>query len=224
MRKNSRRYDILIFDFDGVLVESNEIRFSGFRQLFCDYPDAYVEQLMQFVRANGGLSRYAKIAYFYRDVLKISLSESHLHALASDYSALVKEHILAAPAVNGSVEFLQTHQEDYTLAIVSGSDQTELRAVCQARKIDGYFVDILGSPTEKALNLSNLLINRGWQKDGCLYIGDSTNDYLAARMVGIDFLGRNSGLTDWHALNGVPCIEHLGMLSKYLSTYNLREI
>ena len=41
------KYKHIIFDFDGVLVESNEIRFNGFRKLFKDYPRSQVEQLVR---------------------------------------------------------------------------------------------------------------------------------------------------------------------------------
>ena len=32
------KYQYILFDFDGVLVESNEIRFNGFRKLFMGNP------------------------------------------------------------------------------------------------------------------------------------------------------------------------------------------
>ena len=40
------KYRHIIFDFDGVLVESNEIRFNGFRKPFKDYPQGEVEKLV----------------------------------------------------------------------------------------------------------------------------------------------------------------------------------
>ena len=43
-------YQYIIFDFDGVLVESNEIRFNGFRKLFKDYPQEQVEQLVEYAK------------------------------------------------------------------------------------------------------------------------------------------------------------------------------
>ena len=51
------KYQYIIFDFDGVLVESNEIRFNGFRKLFREYPKGQVEQLVNYSKANGGVSR-----------------------------------------------------------------------------------------------------------------------------------------------------------------------
>ena len=217
MRKSSWRYDTLIFDFDGVLVESNEIRFAAFQHLFSAYPEMAVVELMKFVRANGGLSRYKKIDHFFRNILQNSIGEFQIQSLAAEYSNLVKERVTTAPAVEGSVEFLQAHQKYLTFALVSGSDQVELHDICRARSIDDFFTDILGSPTEKTVNLNTLLSKTGWDKKRCLYVGDSMNDYHAARMAGIDFIGRNSGLAAWRFLGIVPWIDHLGMLPKHLS-------
>ena len=51
------KYQYILFDFGGVLVESNEIRFNGFRKLFKNYPRTQVEQLVEYAKANGGVSR-----------------------------------------------------------------------------------------------------------------------------------------------------------------------
>ena len=74
---------------------------------------------------------------------------SHLmHAEIPD-SKLVIERITEAPAVPGSLEFIADYADRFDYAIVSGSDQNELRQVCRGRGIDQYFRAIHGSPTEK---------------------------------------------------------------------------
>ena len=196
-------YRYVVFDFDGVLAESNEIRFWGFTELFKDVPDAAMAPFMDFVRANGGLSRYGKIRHLYNDVLGQPLSEPEVDTLARQYSRLVAERITAAAAVPGSLEFLAEYADRFEFAVVSGSDQNELRQVCRARGIDQYFRAILGSPIEKIENLAALLSSCAWDRQACVYVGDSTNDYDAAAEVGIGFIGRNSGLVDWKDRNEV---------------------
>ena len=68
------KYQHIIFDFDGVLAESNEIRFNGFRKLFKDYPQEQVEKLVTYAEANGGVSRYKKIAYFFSEIRQEPIS------------------------------------------------------------------------------------------------------------------------------------------------------
>ena len=79
----------IIFDFDGVLVESNEIRFKGFELLLGEFPKDKLSSFMEYVRSNGGISRYEKIRYFYRDVLKEPADEQMIYDLADQYSKLV---------------------------------------------------------------------------------------------------------------------------------------
>lgn len=190
-------YRHVLLDFDGVLAESNEIRFQGFAELFRDIPRPALDRFMTFVRAHGGVSRYAKIRYLYDKILERPVPEEEVNALARQYSHLVMERIIAAEAVPGSLDFLKRFSGRYDLAVVSGSDQQELRQVCRARHIDHYFRAILGSPREKAENIGNLLASECWEARNCLYVGDSHNDHEVAVAAGIGFIGRDSGLVDW---------------------------
>lgn len=191
------KYKHIIFDFDGVLVESNEIRFNGFRKLFKDFPVDYVEQLVAFARANGGVSRYVKIKYFFKEILQKPISESFVHQLAAKYSDLVMQDVVHAKPVKGSLEFLEEFYRKLGFAVASGSDQAELRIICKKRKMDHFFEMVLGSPTDKKDNIATILSELNWKENCVLYVGDSKNDLDAAETSNIDFIGRCSGLVDW---------------------------
>jgi phosphoglycolate phosphatase-like HAD superfamily hydrolase len=195
------KYQHIIFDFDGVLVESNEIRFNGFKKLFKDYPGEQVEELVSYAKANGGVSRYKKIEYFFNKIRKELISDGDVDRWAAQYSELVEHDIVEAKPVEGSLEFLVEYSNCFNFAIVSGSDQTELRRVCEKRKIDHFFKMILGSPTEKKQNIADLLVDLNWQHNKSLYVGDSNNDLEAAKFNNMDFVGRCSGLVDWKNFN-----------------------
>lgn len=191
------KYQYIIFDFDGVLVESNEIRFNGFRKLFKDYPEEQVEKLVRYAKANGGVSRYKKIEYFFDVIRQETISDELINQLAAQFSKLVEQDILEARPVEGSLGFLEEYSNQFSFAIVSGSDQAELRRVCQKRGIDHFFKLILGSPIEKKDNIASLLSDLNWQQNQSLYVGDSNNDWDAAKANDLDFVGRCSGLVDW---------------------------
>ncbi|MEN6576878.1 MAG: HAD-IA family hydrolase [Phycisphaerales bacterium] len=204
-------YRCIIFDFDGVLAESNEIRFRGFVELFRDLPEDVMARFMDFVRANGGLSRYGKIRHLYENILRQPISDDWVTALAREYSRIVTAEIIRARSVEGSLEFLAEHRGRFEFAIISGSDQEELRQVCRARGIDQYFRAILGSPKEKKENIAVLLSQEKWDPRTCLYVGDSQNDHDAAVEAGIDFIGRSSGVRDWGTLDvvSIPTLHEL---------------
>ena len=121
------KYQYIIFDFDGVLVESNEIRFNGFRKLFKNYPQDQVEQLVEYAKSNGGISRYKKIEYFFDQIRQEPISIESVNHWAAQFSELVEQDVVEAGSVNGSLEFLEKYSSQFDFAIVSGSDQKELR-------------------------------------------------------------------------------------------------
>ena len=193
-------YKNLIFDFDGVLAESNEIRFNGFRILFKGFPENQVEELVVYAKKNGGISRYEKIGYFFQKIRGESISEDSVQNLAARFSEIVRQDVVKAEPVKGSMEFLRKNLSKFNFALVSGSDQAELRVVCRERKIDHFFKMILGSPVKKEDNITQLLESLRWRPDESVYIGDSNNDLEASQGNRIDFIGRDSGLVDWDCL------------------------
>jgi phosphoglycolate phosphatase-like HAD superfamily hydrolase len=208
-------YKNLIFDFDGVLAESNEIRFNGFRLLFKGFPENQIDELVIYAKKNGGISRYEKINYFFQKIRGESILEDSLQNLAARFSDIVRQDVIKAKPVKGSVEFLRENFSKFNFALVSGSDQSELRVVCRERKIDHFFKMILGSPVKKEDNIAQLLESLRWRPDETVYIGDSNNDLEASQGNRIDFIGRDSGLVDWSCL-GVNRILDLSELEGML--------
>ena len=209
------KYQHIIFDFDGVLVESNAIRFNGFRKLFKNYPKNQVEKLVTYAKANGGVSRYKKIKYFFNVIRREQISPESVNDWAIQFSELVTQDIEDAKPVKGSLEFLENYSNLFDFAIVSGSDQKELRQICKKRGISHFFKMILGSPVEKKDNIASLLSDLNWQHNESLYVGDSNNDLDAAKANDLDFVGRCSGLINWEKSN-VRFILDLSSLHKVL--------
>ena len=48
----------VLWDFDGVILDSMKVRDWGFREIFKNYDNKKVEQLIDYHNLNGGLSRY----------------------------------------------------------------------------------------------------------------------------------------------------------------------
>jgi HAD superfamily hydrolase (TIGR01549 family) len=183
----------ILWDFDGVLMNSNEIRDQGFEIVLKSYSEKEVSQLMAFHRKNGGLSRYVKFRYFFEEILKQEISVEDIQKLADNFSIIMKE-LLNNPEllITETIEFVKSHYKQYKMHIVSGSDGNELRYLCKELGIDQYFLSIHGSPTPKKELIRNLLTNQGYRKEDCVMVGDSINDWEAAIDNGIDFLAYNN--------------------------------
>src|SRR5690554_3130679 len=122
---------VIFWDFDGVIIESNEIRSLGFKTVLKEYPIEQVEKLLEFHNLNGGLSRYVKFRYFFENVRNESLTDDMLEKLCLEFSCIMKDSLadpkLLIPEV---LTFIDLNYSDYNMYIVSGSDQNELRDLC----------------------------------------------------------------------------------------------
>tara|TARA_B110000211_G_scaffold231439_1_gene293045 strand:- start:2501 stop:3118 length:618 start_codon:yes stop_codon:yes gene_type:complete len=183
----------IFWDFDGVIIDSMKVRDWGFRELFNRFNQDEVNQLIRYHNDNGGLSRYVKIEYFYNNILGKSISKDEIQKYALIFSKLMRNKLVDPNyLILDTISFLQKNYKKYNFHIVSGSDQEELRFLCDELNISKYFLTINGSPTSKNDLVFNLLdlfnINRS---DTCL-IGDSINDYEAAVINDISFFGFNN--------------------------------
>ncbi len=186
---------VILWDFDGVIMNSNEVRDLGFEKVLADFDKQDVEKLLEFHRQNGGLSRYVKFKYFFEDVLgEPTLTEEKLTLYTEKFSSIMKTLLTNKELlIEETVEFIKKQSAAGTpMHIVSGSDQKELRFLCEQLGIDQYFKSIHGSPTPKKQLVANVIDDNGYMKQDCLLIGDSNNDFEAAEHNNIEFYGYNN--------------------------------
>ena len=81
---------------------------------------------------------------------------------------------------------------NYDMHVVSGSDQKELRTICDHLELSTYFKSIHGSPTPKTELVKNLIQDNEYTLQTTCLIGDSINDFEAAKQNEIDFFGYNN--------------------------------
>jgi len=186
-------HSVIFWDFDGVLMNSNEVRDTGFEHVLANYPAEQVEMLMDFHRRNGGLSRYVKFRYFFEEVLGKKVTDNEIQVLAEEFSVIMKKLLTNKTLlIAETIDFVKANHEKYKMHIVSGSDGNELRYLCGTLGIDHYFLSIHGSPTPKKKLVADLLAGHGYDKSSCILIGDSINDWEAADVNGIDFYPYNN--------------------------------
>jgi phosphoglycolate phosphatase-like HAD superfamily hydrolase len=183
----------ILWDFDGVLMDSMAVREEGFRTVLQEFPPDQVNQLLLFHRRNGGLSRYVKFRYFFETIRKETAAESTLSGLASAFSAIMRERLTQIDLlIPDSVNFVKANHHHFKMHIVSGSDQEELVYLCQRLELSTYFNSIHGSPTPKRELIANVLSEQHYHREETVMIGDSVNDLEAAEVNRIQFLGYNS--------------------------------
>ncbi len=179
-------YCSLVFDCDGVLLDSNRVKTDAFYQAALPFGENAANALVNYHVANGGVSRYRKFEYFLGEIVRHEDMEP-LDELLSRYAERVREGLLACSLADGLGE-LRSALPNSNWMIVSGGDQGELREVFEARGLSHYFNGgIFGSPTDKQeillreLKCGNLVLP-------AVFLGDSRYDYESAMKFGLDFV------------------------------------
>ncbi|MCA1202281.1 HAD family hydrolase [Priestia flexa] len=187
---NFGEYDVIIFDCDGVLIDSNEKKSNAFAEVVKEYPECLVSEFVSYHKNNGGISRYKKFEHFIKNILKQELNESLYNKLLKNYSDICKQVYKDSSFTPGALELLKElnglRKEVY---IASGSDEKELRESFQWKKAAKYFKGIFGSPTTKEVIVKN--IKRQYEGKKIVLIGDAYKDYEAAAYNQIDFIYMN---------------------------------
>jgi len=188
-------YDVLIFDCDGVILDSNALKTNAFYQAALPYGEEAAATLADHHRKNGGVSRYSKFDFFLESIRPRSRKGPGRKELLESYAGWVKKGLQSCTITSGLAE-LREKTQTAKWAVVSGGDQTELRQVFADRGIDHLFdAGIFGSPDTK----DEILLrekNAGNITGRCVFLGDSAYDYNAAMNAAIDFIF----VSDWTEL------------------------
>jgi len=183
----------ILWDFDGVILDSMPVREYGFKKIFENFDKDLVDKLLDFHNQNGGLSRYVKIRYFYEKLLDEKIEESKVLELAEEFSVIMRKELTKKKyLIYETVTFISQNYQNYDFHIVSGSDGKELNFLCKELELSQYFKTIYGSPTPKNQLVKNVLSENTYTENETILIGDSLNDYEAAKINNLDFYGFNN--------------------------------
>ncbi len=184
-------WQAIIFDFDGVVAESGDIKTQAFADLYYAHGETIVAEVVKYHTAHGGLSRYNKFRYFQQHLLAgPPLTPEEEKILDLRFSELVVEAVVAAKAVPGANELIRQQSERIPLFVASGTPESELKVIVDRRGLTPYFTQVRGAPKLKDVLIAEILTDHGLEPNRVLMIGDAMADYQGAQINGTAFLGR----------------------------------
>ncbi len=184
------KYDAIVFDFDGVLVESVDVKTKAFAALYAGYGDSIVEKVTEYHLQHGGVSRFEKFRYYHEVLLGKTLTKDEEIQLGNRFSQYVEDAVVESAYVAGVYKFLENYHQLIPLFVASGTPDAELKRIVSRRKMTDYFVSVHGSPAQKGDIIQNILKDHGFKPDRVLMIGDAIADYEGAIVAGVKFIGR----------------------------------
>ncbi|MDD4957627.1 MAG: HAD hydrolase-like protein [Candidatus Omnitrophica bacterium] len=180
----------IIFDFDGVLAESVDIKTVAFGKLFEAEGAEVARKVVEYHIAHTGVSRYDKFRYFYREFLGRELDDDTFRGLCRRFSELVVDEVVKAPYVEGAKEFLEEHAARYRFYVASATPQEEIEEIVARRGMTKFFSRTYGAPTGKAAAVKDILGRDPVLPEEALFVGDALSDMNAAAASGIHFVAR----------------------------------
>lgn len=212
---NLLNYASILFDCDGVILDSNKIKSSSFYNTAAKYCESAALQLLEYHKLNGGISRYVKFQYFINEILPFNLDIDKqqdiplLNTLLHQYAQQLKEKLLICPVAEG-LDLLRQETSKTDWYVITGGDEDEVKEIFRLRKIDKYFnMGIHGSPKSKDEIMTNLISEKKIRFPA-IFLGDSIYDYRIASKFGIHFIFISgwTELKDWDQFVRAKSINH----------------
>ena len=182
----------IVFDFDGVILESAKIKTEAFADVVKDYPKQQAEAFVAYHMIHMGISRHVKFRYFIEEILKQPYCEETEQELADRFSDIVFSRIMECPYVPGAKDFLDRNYRKYDLYVASGTPKAELEQIMEGRDLTQYFKQIYGTPMKKEEIVDVICHDYGYAKEEMVFVGDAATDKNAAYHTGLKFIGRNT--------------------------------
>lgn len=168
----------IIFDYDGVIVDSFENAIAAYREVFrhlgLPRPD---EDDNVRVAVSGG---------FINCLRGLGIKDDDLKAASLIYQReIIKRHHHIFPGVEEMIKELSTK---YKLFVVSASHSLELKNKLGEAGLLGYFKDVMGGADNnirKSDLMTSLLEEYGYLPNEAVSVGDRAVDYMASIAAGI---------------------------------------
>lgn len=178
---------VLVFDFDGTLVDSNQVKYDAYFELF-PRDERHAEVIRDVLAADFEASRYVILAKILDRLGDAPRQRAErVEALAEQYNMLALAGVKTCPACPGAEAVLQAFQFAYALYLSSTTPADALREIVAFREWTGYFRAIFGYPRQKAATLREILQREHVRPENVLVVGDGESDRHAAQETGCRF-------------------------------------
>tara|TARA_B100000963_G_scaffold354043_1_gene369865 strand:+ start:141 stop:767 length:627 start_codon:yes stop_codon:yes gene_type:complete len=175
----------IIFDFDGVIVDSHKVKDRAFYELFFKYGSKIAKKTQSYHLKNIGKSRFFKFNYILKEILKQKSSKKKLKILSNQFNKITIKKIIKLKTVPHLLTFLKNNN-DLIFHISTGTPQDIIIKILKKKKLYSYFEKICGSPSLKINHIKKIKKNR----KKTLFVGDSYEDYLSCKKTKTPFILR----------------------------------
>ena len=177
--------NIRIFDFDGVICDSNKIKTKCLKKAVQKNINQIAAKDFEIHhKLNGGISRYEK---FKRIIKKYKSTSLVYESMLKDAENFLEIEYKKLNMIEKTDQVLRNFfDKNDKLYIASGGNQEEIIKLCFKWKINKYFSGIYGSPKKK-IDISKD-IKKLYKESIIYFYGDSNYDYECSKIIDAEFI------------------------------------
>lgn len=174
----------LVLDLDGVIVQSNHIKYVAMLALFSEHVREY-SAIDTYIAANYGVRRDHKFAHILGSILRIEPTDALIADYLARYDTRLTPLLHDAPLIPGIDRFLAHARHCFYVS--SSAPDSEVKDQLAHRRLAQHFQSIYGAATPKADALRQ--VQRLHSGQVPIFFGDSPGDWEAAKEAGVAFVG-----------------------------------
>ncbi|MEK7067362.1 MAG: HAD hydrolase-like protein [Patescibacteria group bacterium] len=202
---------VLVFDFDGVLVNSNRLKQRAFFNLFSS--DTKTAPIIKKILHEAPVN-WTRFEILKEIFVKLGCAFYSIQKLVDEYElkyrTAVRDEILAQGTISGVCELLEERQRNgRRLYINSATPCLALAELVVGLDIRKYFERIYGKPPTKAENLADIMRRENATANDCAFIGDGKEDRSSAEAFGVFFVGIGNEWNGWTNAEQFPVVKNV---------------
>jgi phosphoglycolate phosphatase-like HAD superfamily hydrolase len=176
----------VVFDFDGTLVDSNEIKRRGFDFAFAAYPDRMAE-IRAYCYSFNHTVRGEKFRHVTERILGLEYTPELDKLFHKRFAEFTTESVVAAAEIPGASDFVR-RLVALRPALLSSTPTAILLEILQRRGWGTLFPIVQGAPVNKRDWLRDFQGTLGCRPEDVLFFGDTDEDAEAGRGAGCRFV------------------------------------
>lgn len=181
---------VIVFDFDGTLVDSNQIKYDAFFELF-PHDNSRKKIIKEVIKEYREEPRSVIIKKILerssdRDAKKDDIV-GKVKLLSDRYNKIVIERVKHCKTKTGALKALKVLSGKYRLYLSSITPEISLKEIVRYRKWDPFFCKIFGYPKNKISSLLNIVRRESIYANEILVVGDGMSDMDSAKIAGCKF-------------------------------------